>query len=330
MRKEKEEYLETECMISCSIDGLILFWEISKIEIKDNKKKFVYNYDKSDEFIMNELKKRGKSTKDNQDLDLNKFLQTQKRKELKIYKCSPSIKRCINTQKLIKSELKFNVLAFQAKDSNFMTIFSGTNDNNIYLFDYVKERYIGNTGGNNSFITCMIVDKDNLYSGGIDGHIDIWEILTPEDKEASIELITTINDPELTKSNIPRINDLIILPKIFLLAFCDNNKRLYIYDINKKKIISTINRDSEMTCLSCLEAYGKLLCGTKQKMIIEVNLNDELKKAGYKEIYDKYPFTKNKANYEGDPLDKYINNFKIMKSLTNNSDDIFNKEEEKK
>ena len=330
MRKEKEEYLETECMISCSIDGLILFWEISKIEIKDNKKKFVYNYDKSDEFIMNELKKRGKSTKDNQDLDLNKFLQTQKRKELKIYKCSPSIKRCINTQKLIKSELKFNVLAFQAKDSNFMTIFSGTNDNNIYLFDYVKERYIGNTGGNNSFITCMIVDKDNLYSGGIDGHIDIWEILTPEDKEASIELITTINDPELTKSNIPRINDLIVLPKIFLLAFCDNNKRLYIYDINKKKIISTINRDSEMTCLSCLEAYGKLLCGTKQKMIIEVNLNDELKKAGYKEIYDKYPFTKNKANYEGDPLDKYINNFKIMKSLTNNSDDIFNKEEEKK
>ena len=135
-------------------------------------------------------------------------------------------------------------------------------------------------------------NKDNLYSGGIDGHIDIWEILTPEDKEASIELITTINDPELTKSNIPRINDLIILPKIFLLAFCDNNKRLYIYDINKKKIISTINRDSEMTCLSCLEAYGKLLCGTKQKMIIEVNLNDELKKAGYKEIYDKYPFSK--------------------------------------
>ena len=75
--------------------------------------------------------------------------------------------------------------------------------------------------------------------------------------------------------------------------------------------------------MNCLESYGKLLCGTKQKMIIEINLNDILKKAGYKEIYDKYPFVKNKANYEGDPLDKYINNFKIMKSLTDDIDDIY-------
>ena len=62
----------------------------------------------------------------------------------------------------------------------------------------------------------MIVDKNYLFSGGIDGLIDIWKIITIEDKEASIELISTINDPELTKNNIPRINDLVILPKIFL------------------------------------------------------------------------------------------------------------------
>ena len=323
MRKEKEEYLETECMLSCSIDGLILFWEISKMEIKDNKKKNTFNYDKSDEFILNELKKRDKNTKDNPDLDLNKFLQTQNRKELIIYKCSPSIKRCINTQKLIKNELKFNALAFQA-ENNFMTIFSGINNRNIYLFDYIKERYINDVKGTNSFITCMVVNKNFLFTGGIDGFIDIWSISAKqEDKEVSISLIHTINDPDLIRSNIPRINDLIILPKIEILVFSNNNRKLYFYDINKKKITNIINTDSEITCLSCLEGYGKLLCGTKQKMIAEINLNDELKKAGYKEIYDKYPFIKNKANYEGDALDKYINNFKIMKSLTDNTD-IYN------
>ena len=73
-----------------------------------------------------------------------------------------------------------------------------------------------------------------------------------------------------------------------------------------------------------MESYGKLLCGSKQKMIIEINLNTELSKAGYNEIYDKYPFTKNKENYEESEIDKYVNNFKIMKSLTQDDDEIYN------
>ena len=52
-----------EYMLSCSTDGLILFWEINKIEIKETKKKSVFNYEKSDEFIMNELKKKDKKIK---------------------------------------------------------------------------------------------------------------------------------------------------------------------------------------------------------------------------------------------------------------------------
>ena len=318
IRTEKEEDIKTECMLSCSTDGLIMFWEINKQEIKENKKKNVFNYDKSDDFIMNELIKRDKKNKDNPELDLAKFLKTQKRKELKLYKCSPSIKRCINTQKMIKTELKFNAMAFQAKN-NFMTIFCGIYGNNIYLWDYIKERYITDVRGTNSFITCMIVDNSSnyLFSGGIDGYIDVWSIFArPTDKEVNISLIHTINDPDLTKNNIPRINDLIILPRIEILVVCNNNKKLYFYDINKKSIENITYKESEITCLSCLESYGKLLCGTKQKMIIEVNLNDELNKLGYENIYDKFPFTKNKANYEGDALDKYINNFKIMKSLT--------------
>lgn len=326
MKKEKEENSKIESMLSCSTDGLILFWEINKMEIKEIKRKNQFNYDESDEFILKGMKNKNKDKNNKTDEDiekeLNKFLQTQKRKELKIYKCTPGIKKCINTLKLIKNELKFNVLAFQAGKQH-TTIFSGINDNNIYLWDYDKEKYISNIKGTNSFITCMIVDykKNYLLSGGIDGFIDIWNLATKQgDKSINMKLIQTISDPDISKNNIPRINDLIILPKINIMVICNNNKKIYFFDTGRCVITHTIKKDNEINCLSCLESYGKLLCGTKQKMIIEINLNDELAKAGYKEIYDKYPFTKNKANYEENEIDKFVNNFKIMKSLTQDNE----------
>ena len=326
MKKEKEENSKIESMLSCSTDGLILFWEINKMEIKEIKRKNQFNYDESDEFILKGMKNKNKDKNNKTDEDiekeLNKFLQTQKRKELKIYKCTPGIKKCINTLKLIKNELKFNVLAFQAGKQH-TTIFSGINDNNIYLWDYDKEKYISNIKGTNSFITCMIVDykKNYLLSGGIDGFIDIWNLATKQgDKSINMKLIHTISDPDISKNNIPRINDLLILPKINIMIICNNNKKIYFFDTGRCVITHTIKKDNEINCLSCLESYGKLLCGTKQKMIIEINLNDELAKAGYKEIYDKYPFTKNKSNYEENELDKFVNNFKIMKSLTQDNE----------
>jgi WD40 repeat protein len=327
MSSTKEKNIKMECMLSCSTDGLILFWEINKMEIKDNKKKNTFNYDKSDDFIMNELKKRDRRNKMKQELDLNKYLQQENRKELKLYKCSPSIKRCINTLKILKCELKFNVLAFQEYQNN-MTIFSGMNDNHIYLWDYKKETYIDKSEGNNIYITCMMVDKNFLFSGGTSGFIDIWSIFLNESNKINIKLINSIKDPSMTRSNIPRINDLILLPKIGILVFCNNNKKLYFYNLDKNSMITQIQTENELTCTSCLESYGKLLCGTKQKMIIEINLNEVLKPFGYKELYDKYPFTKNPANYERNILDSYINNFKIMKSLTDDQD-VFNFNEEK-
>ena len=334
-KKNKEDNSKIECMLSCSIDGLIMFWEINKIEIKDNKKKNIFDFEKSDEFIMNELKKREEkqdklknyfkkmfnNKNNNEKLDLNKYLQNPKRKELKIYKCSPSIKRCINTQKLIKNELKFNVLAFQDKN-NFMTIFAGTNDNNIYIWDYIKEKYIGLISGSNSFITCMVVFKNYLFSGGIDGLIDVWNISSTNREKDCLTLNNVIKDPDITGNFKPRINDMIFLTKINILIFCNNNKKIYLYDIIKKVITGILKRDNETICLNCLECYGKLLCGTREKMIIDISLNEELKNAGYKAIYDKFSFMKNKANYENDELDNYIDNFSIMKSITK-KDDLF-------
>ena len=56
-------------------------------------------------------------------------------------------------------------------------------------------------------------------------------------------------------------------------------------------------------------------------MINELTLNDILNKIGFNNVYDKYPFTQNKENYEKNELDKYIKTLTIMKSLTEDKDE---------
>ena len=50
----KENHDQIECMLSCSIDGLILFWEITKTEIKQSNKK--YNYEEIEDMIIKKEK----------------------------------------------------------------------------------------------------------------------------------------------------------------------------------------------------------------------------------------------------------------------------------
>ena len=82
------------------------------------------------------------------------------------------------------------------------------------------------------------------------------------------------------------------------------------------KPVKTVTKGKEVTCLACDENYGKLLCGTKEKIIMEIDLAEELKDVEIKHSYEKYAFLKNSANYQEDEIDKKIDNFKIMKSLT--------------
>ena len=67
--------------------------------------------------------------------------------------------------KLIKTELKFNVLAFQSLH-NHTTLFSGLNSPYVYLWDYDKENFVSKIEGKNAFITCMTIGGENLLTGG--------------------------------------------------------------------------------------------------------------------------------------------------------------------
>ena len=54
----KEDNDQVEYMLSCSIDGLILFYETTKTEIKQSNKK--YNYEEIDDMIIKKYKEMRK------------------------------------------------------------------------------------------------------------------------------------------------------------------------------------------------------------------------------------------------------------------------------
>ena len=304
----KDKYYK-ECMISCSIDGFIFIWEVQKTEIKESKKK--NNYDDNDAFLIkNNFKKGfGQPTipKD-----------TKYHPEMKNFKCIPGIKQVINSSSLAKQELKFNVVAYQPEHTN-KTIYSGVDDYYIYLWDYQKGNFIDKIKGNNSSVTCMTFDKNFLISGGIDGYIDIWNI--PKDNTSSTTLLMTLNDPDINVNGLGvRIHDILMLPNIGILVSCNNMKKILLWKYEKEELLLTIKKENEVTCLACVESYGKLLCGTKEKMIVEIDLAEQLDSIHYPHNYEKYPFLKNEINYIENETDKGIDNFKIMKSLTDGID----------
>ena len=65
---------------------------------------------------------------------------------------------------------------------------------------------------------------------------------------------------------------------------------------------------------SIIKSYGKLLCGTKEKTILEIDLAETLDSIGYKHDYEKYPFLKNPVNYE--------ENMEKIKDFKNNKLDV--------
>ena len=169
---DKDKTTLKEFLISCSLDGMILVWEIQKTEIKQTKKK-VQNYDEIDKFILKNMYNKSSSISNNKNLMNN--LDNKYHQEMKNFKCLPGIKLVINSNNSLKTELKFNCIAFQPSLKN-KTIFSGVNDYYIYCWDFNKGSYLGKIKGNNTSVNSMTFDKNFLITSGSDGIIDIWNI----------------------------------------------------------------------------------------------------------------------------------------------------------
>ena len=73
----------------------------------------------------------------------------------------------------------------------------------------------------------MIFDKNFLITTGVDGMVDIWNI--PKEQKSPLNLLISLRDPDISKNNIPRIHDLLMLPSIGVLVTCNNNKKINLW-----------------------------------------------------------------------------------------------------
>lgn len=307
--RSKDHFSYKESLITCGNEGLILVWEIQKTEIKASKKR--ETYEEEDKFIIDKIKLKQITRLTNK---IGQEGEKKKKEEGKNFKCNPQIKLIINTASIIKDDTKINVVAFQPHQSNKI-IYSGCGDYCIYSWEFAKGNFKEKIKTNNRSVTLLTFDKNFLIAGGSDGFIDIFNIST--ESTGSTTLIITLKDP-----NSSRIFDLLMLSNLGILVSCTNSKKIHLWKYEKETLLLSLTKEQDPTCLACIESYGKLLCGTKQKTIIEIDLAETLNSINYHHEYEKYPFLKYEVNYVETLQDKEIDNHKIMKSLTQGIESI--------
>lgn len=101
-----------------------------------------------------------------------------------------------------------------------------------------------------------------------------------------------------------------------ILVGLGNDCKVYFWRYESKEILRIVNVKKDCTCLAIVESYGKLLCGSKDKTILEVDLAELLDNLNISHTYQKFPFMNDSANYIITEKDKEVNNFKVMNSLT--------------
>ncbi len=108
-----------------------------------------------------------------------------------------------------------------------------------------------------------------------------------------------------------------MIPKYGFLVSISSNKTVNFIVYEKGTIMKSISTKEDLGCLTLVNSYGKILCGTKQKTIIEFDLAEILDSLNYSHKYTKFPFINEKSNYTAaDMIDKKINNFQVMNLIT--------------
>lgn len=135
-------------------------------------------------------------------------------------------------------------------------------------------------------------DKSNLFSMSKDGIVLLWKL----DKfYSNIEdlLIKEIS----TGYHLEMIQDLIIIEQYNILIQIFSNNRILIFDWVEEKIYKILTFKNDLNCLEFFPMYGKVLIGTKNRSIIEIQLKEILESLGIITDYSDKPHINNKANY---------------------------------
>jgi WD40 repeat protein len=297
-----------EYVISSGLEGLILIWEIEAVEVKDSRNRGMKLANLDDD----KIKKLEKLQMLNEQIDPQLRLPIIDPRKVKVklsnyMKYIPQIKAVINTSLLLKqftegykttneinevnintsiNDSQINVLAFSDLFPNY--IFSGGVDCSIHIWDYEKNDIYKSLQGHSTPISSIIFDKHFLISASLDGQIILWNT-------HDFTSLMSLNEPGLF-----RVVDLMMMPKYGLLVSITTDKKLNFWKYEAKQLIKSINLKHHCLCFAIVESYGKLLCGTKDKTIIEFDLTEILGSLNISHDYQKFHFKGDGVNYQKD------------------------------
>jgi len=164
----------------------------------------------------------------------------------------------------------------------------------------------------------MTIDKHYLFSGSYDGLVNIWNTITDNSFLYSLKVVSEANTMTRTmfREEALRIIDMIMITNYGILVCLGRNSKLYFWKYESNKILKIVNLKKDCICIAIVESYGKLLCGSKDKTIVEVDLAELLDNLGINHTYQKFPFMNDSLNFVLTEKDREVNNFKVMNSLT--------------
>jgi WD40 repeat protein len=285
LERDYENYIQHKSSITCIIegedhsksfklmfssgqDGCIIIWEIECILIKESKPKANKEIKIGEEYDY---------LYDNQKIRtiLPKIETKQQTDNLYKYRYVPQIKSILNTNQLLNSLEnekrinihsglhKVNVVSYSCLFPTW--IFSGGEDCKLHIWDFHKGILIKSLEGHESSIHCMTTDKYYLFTGSIDSQILIWNMMDQS-------LLSVLGNPSYSIG----VNDIMMIESYGVLVSATSDKKINIWKYESKELIKSIPIKQESLCLNVVEAYGKIVYGTKEKSIIEQHLSEIL------------------------------------------------------
>lgn len=193
---------------------------------------------------------------------------------------------------LIKKETQISVLAYSPDEKNSRIVYSGGADSHIHLWDIETGLHIETWKAHKRSVITMCFDGYYLLSGGEDGIINVWNTF---DRSLLFALRDNVNDIPL------RIQDLYMLSKFGILIAITGEKKINFWKYQTRELLKSVVNKKECLCIGIVESYGKILFGTKDRTIVELDMAEILDSIGIKHGYSKAPFMNEDPNFETDP-----------------------------
>lgn len=204
----------------------------------------------------------------------------------------------INLPPIKKNNSQINVLAYSPDDKNYRIIYSGGADGNINLWDIELGTFIETWTSHKKAVISMCFDGYYLLSGGEDGIINVWNTF---DRSLLFSLKDNLNDIPM------RIQDLYMLNKFGILIAITGEKKINFWRYQTRELLKSVVNKKECLCIGIVESYGKILFGTKDRTIIELDMAEILDSIDVKHHYKKAPFFDEEPNNETDTFGNKLN-----------------------